>query len=148
MRPRTTGPAAPLPRGRDYLTARGVPGDLADRLGLGYAPDRWRGLTDHLLRHRVSEERAVAAGLAMPTARNVCDKLRGRVVFPARDETGHLVGFTGRAAPGSSPNAPKYLDTLARGGKSRLCTGWPTGWRAWPAAQRPSSSKGHWTASP
>jgi DNA primase len=111
------------PEARDYLTARGVPGDLADRLGLGYAPDRWRGLTDHLLRHRVSEERAVAAGLAMPTARNVCDKLRGRVVFPVRDETGHLVGFTGRAAPGSSPNAPKYLDTLARGGKSRALHG-------------------------
>jgi DNA primase len=111
------------PEARAYLQSRGVPGDLAERLGLGYAPDRWRGLTDHLLRHGVSEDQAVAGGVAMPTARNVCDKLRGRVVFPVSDETGQLVGFTGRAAPGSSPNAPKYLDSLPRGMKGRALHG-------------------------
>ncbi len=107
-----------------YLDRRGLPPELAARLGVGYAPDRWTCLLESLRRSGVRDDAAVAAGLAMRTSRpGVVDRLRHRIVLPVRDETGRLLGFTGRAAPGSSPNAPKYLDTLARGGKSRALHG-------------------------
>ncbi|MDP9407138.1 MAG: toprim domain-containing protein, partial [Actinomycetota bacterium] len=113
-----------------YLDRRGLPPELAARLGVGYAPDRWTCLLESLRQAGVREDAAVAAGLAMRTSRpGVVDRLRHRIVLPVKDETGRLVGFTGRAAPGSSPNAPKYLDTLARGVKSRTLHGLADGRR-------------------
>ncbi len=113
-----------------YLDRRGLPPELAARLGVGYAPDRWTCLLESIRRSGVRDDAAVAAGLAMRTSRpGVVDRLRHRIVLPVRDETGRLLGFTGRAAPGSSPNAPKYLDTLARGVKSRTLHGLADGRR-------------------
>jgi DNA primase catalytic core len=121
---------AGAPDVQGYLDRRGLPPELATRLGFGYAPGRWTGLLESLRRSGVRDDETVAAGLAMRTSRpGVVDRLRSRVVLPVRDETGRLVGFTGRAAPGSSPNAPKYLDTLARGVKSRTLHGLADGRR-------------------
>ncbi len=132
-----------------YLDRRGLPPELAARLGVGYAPDRWTSLLDHLAGRGILRDSAIAAGLAMPTSRpGVVDRLRRRVVLPVRDESGRLVGFTGRAAPGSSPSAPKYLDTLARGVKSRTLHGLADGRRLLERGATPVLCEGPSTPTP
>ncbi len=104
--------------------ARGISPDLARRLHLGYAPDGWRGLCDELNRQGYSDDVLVRSGLGMTTSRDtVVDRLRNRLIFPVKDEDRRLLGFTGRAAPGSSDSAPKYLDTCHRGVKSQVLHG-------------------------
>lgn len=107
----------------EYLGSRGLGRPLPPPRAR-YAPSGWRGLCDHLNRQGVDDARLVRANLGMTTSRGaVVERLPHRIVFPVRDEDRQPVGFTGRAAPGSSDAAPKYLDTLERGVKSRVLHG-------------------------
>ena len=48
---------------RDYLAARGVDAETAERFGLGYAPDEWRGLRDAAAAHGYDDEALLEVGL-------------------------------------------------------------------------------------
>jgi DNA primase len=96
-------------RALSYLRERGVPEDLARRMGLGYAPDAW----DFLARRMPSSipaARLVEAGLMQPgtEGRRPYDRFRDRLLFPIRDERGRPVGFGGRSLSGEDP---KYLNS-------------------------------------
>ena len=100
------------PAGADalaYAERRGL--DTAARRDwqLGYAPDRWGDLTDHLRARGFSDAELVAAGLAVEGERGLYDRFRGRLIFPTRDERGRLTGFGGRAL--GAEQEPKYLNT-------------------------------------
>ncbi|MEV4665705.1 toprim domain-containing protein [Micromonospora echinofusca] len=104
---------------RRYLTSRGL-GTLVDRewpWRVGYAPQTWSALTDHLKGLDFSPEDLVAAGLSKPTRDNpdrLIDVFRDRIIFPIRDPDGHVVAFIGRASNRSlaaDPQLPKYLNT-------------------------------------
>src|SRR5690606_29144717 len=47
---------------RDYLSARGVDAETAERFGLGYAPDQWRALRDQAVKHGFDEALLLQAG--------------------------------------------------------------------------------------
>ena len=82
-----------------------------DRITVGYAPPGWANLVDHLKAGGATDIELVAAGLAAWSRRGtLIDVMRNRVVFGIRNESGDLVGFTGRAVPGDS-DAPKWLNT-------------------------------------
>ncbi|WP_285100703.1 MobF family relaxase [Promicromonospora sp. MEB111] len=94
-----------------YMTSRGLAG--AER---GVAPASWTGLTDHLQTLGYTSDQLVAAGVATRTRNGrVIDKFRDRIVFPYRDQTGAVVGVTGRINPADTSagdaRAPKYLNT-------------------------------------
>ncbi len=92
---------------RRYLTGRGIePADWA-KWKLGWAPDQWRGLCNHLR----DDQAAVQAGVANTRRGRTYDVLRGRVVFPIRDTAGDVIGFAGRKLPGTDAGQPKYLNT-------------------------------------
>jgi DNA primase len=95
---------------RRYLHERGVPEDLAERFRIGWAPDGWDGLIQHLRRVRVTVEEAEIAGLVArrPSGDGHYDRFRARVVFPILEPTGQVAGFGGRGM-GSEP--PKYLNS-------------------------------------
>ncbi len=95
---------------RRYLSARGIPEDLAERFRIGWAPEGWDGLIQHLRRSRISVEEAELAGLIArrPSGDGHYDRFRARVVFPILEPTGQVAGFGGRGL-GSEP--PKYLNT-------------------------------------
>jgi DNA primase len=101
--------------GRELLDQRGVSEELARVFGIGFAPAGGGG-GDALVRWLVSRghglvEEAVAAGLAHPADRGGArDRFRNRLVFPIRDERGHVLGFGGRALGDA---VPKYLNTPA-----------------------------------
>jgi DNA primase len=103
-----TGAAGPA---RAYLTKRGLKPDALERFGIGFAPDGWQGLWDHLTAKGVTEELILAAGLAKPssTGKRPYDVFRNRIMFPIRDPRGRCIAFGGRAMD-PNDNA-KYLNS-------------------------------------
>ena len=100
------------PRGaeaRDYAERRGLDAATQREWQLGYAPDEWSALTDHLTARGFRDEELVAAGLAIEGERGLYDRFRGRLIFPTRDVRGRMVGFGGRAL--GADQEPKYLNT-------------------------------------
>ena len=96
---------------RDYLTVRGLNREVQDRFDLGFAPDGWQGLWDHLTGKGVPPEMILACGLARESSRGgkPYDVFRNRIIFPIRDARGRCIAFGGRAMdPGDNA---KYLNS-------------------------------------
>ena len=102
-------------RGLEYFASRGMDPKMITRFGLGYAPDGWNGLRDHLAEKRYSwEEMRAAALVSQGRNGSVYDTFRRRVIFPIIDLRGNVIGFGGRIL--GKEGGPKYLnsaDTLA-----------------------------------
>ncbi len=95
--------------GRDYFARRSVTERSVAAFQLGYAPDEWHRLENHLTSRGVSREEGIEAGLLSTSeSGNVYDRFRGRVLFPIRDAQGRIIGFGGRVLDDSEP---KYLNT-------------------------------------
>ncbi len=91
-----------------YLKERDVSADLTKRLGLGYAPDSWDGLSRALL-PAYPESLLVEAGLLQPRQDGKTgsyDRFRDRLLFVLRDEKGRPVGFGGRTLSAESEGSP------------------------------------------
>ena len=101
-----TGAAA-----REYLTGRGLRDGALDRWEIGFAPDGWQNLWDHLRGKSVAEDLILGAGLAKPSnqGKKPYDTFRNRIMFPIRDARGRCIAFGGRAID-PSDNA-KYLNS-------------------------------------
>jgi DNA primase len=94
---------------KGYLAERGVSWEWVEQLGLGYAPDSWEGIQEHLRTSGVSIHDAVAAGLVKPRAGNgYYDHFRSRVMIPIRDLNSRIVAFGGRIL---GQGDPKYLNS-------------------------------------
>ena len=92
-----------------YAEGRGLDAGARRDWQLGYAPDSWNALTDHLAARGFGPDVLIAAGLAIQGDRGPYDRFRGRLIFPTRDERGRLTGFGGRAL--LEDQEPKYLNT-------------------------------------
>ncbi|MEY8829002.1 DNA primase [Sedimentitalea sp. XS_ASV28] len=103
-----TGAAA---EARAYLDRRGMSEQKQDRWEIGFAPDGWQALWDHLRAKSVPEEMILAAGLAKPSRKGgkPYDTFRNRIMFPIRDARGRCIAFGGRAMD-PNDNA-KYLNS-------------------------------------
>ena len=94
-----------------YVRKRGISAAAMGEWRIGYAPGGWTTLTDYLRRRGHEDDAIQAAGLARISSRGtLIDHFRDRVMLPAHDEHGRLVGFIGRARPGADPSVPKYLN--------------------------------------
>lgn len=98
-------------RARRYLASRGIRREVAERFSLGYAPEGWTALKDHLARSGGGAEGlALQAGLLAKkeeTGRTY-DRFRDRVIFPIVSLTGDVIGFGGRVL---GEGEPKYLNS-------------------------------------
>ncbi len=93
-----------------YLTDRGLSGSVIKHFGLGFAPNGFGALTDHLMKQGYTSEEmqtAFLAGISKKTGKPF-DYFRNRVIFPIIDVTGNVVAFGGRVMDDS---IPKYLNT-------------------------------------
>ena len=103
--------------GRAYLAKRGVTQEIADRFLLGYAPNEWGLLADHLKAKRVDMQLAVELGLVRTRTQQggYYDLNRDRLVCPVVMPGGEVWGFSSRtvssqkAPDGSEP--PKYINS-------------------------------------
>lgn len=95
--------------GLDYLTNRGIDKTAITRFGLGYAPDSFDALRNHLKAQGYSENEALSAGLLAKSEKgHKYDKFRNRVMFPVFDLRGNVVAFSGRIL---GDGQPKYLNS-------------------------------------
>jgi len=99
----------------NYLTLRGIDRETAEAFHLGYAPDSWDALREHLRGRGFSEDELLKAGLLVEGEKGAYDRFRQRATIPIRDERGRAVGFGSRSLPTESvdaePEGPKYLNT-------------------------------------
>ncbi|MCA9849272.1 MAG: DNA primase [Dehalococcoidia bacterium] len=95
---------------RAYCDRRGLDEAAIETWQLGYAPDDWRTLTDHLVARGFTEDDIVDSGLAIRSENGrVYDRFRNRLMFPTRDARRRLIGFGARAL--NPEDEPKYLNT-------------------------------------
>ena len=96
---------------RDYLAGRGLNEAAQDRWEIGFAPDGWQGLWDHLTGKGVSGDLILEAGLAKDSRKGgkPYDTFRNRIMFPIRDARGRPIAFGGRAMDPS--DSAKYLNS-------------------------------------
>ncbi len=100
---------------RDYLERRRISRETVERFRLGYAPNRWDFLVEHLRSRRTSPGDAVDVGLLRPrrSADGYYDWFRRRIVFPILSPGGKVIGFSGRligTGDGDVEEA-KYINT-------------------------------------
>jgi DNA primase len=99
-----TGPAA-----QAYLENRSVSAEWTEKLGIGFAPDSWSGLCEHLRKRGVDMHAAEAAGLVRPRQTGgYYDYFRERVMIPIHDLNEQVIAFGGRALGSAEP---KYLNS-------------------------------------
>lgn len=97
--------------GLRYLTEkRELSMATINHFGLGFAPDNFWALSNHMTSLGFTEDELVAAFLCGKSKKSgkLFDMYRNRVIFPIIDTTGNVIGFGGRVMDNSEP---KYLNT-------------------------------------
>ncbi len=109
------------PQGRlaleNYLS-RGLSIKTIKHFGLGYAPDEWHALKNHLKSKGFSYEVMLAADLLAKSSKTdaqgrnyTYDRFVNRMMFPLINLHGKVIGFSGRAMPGNEKKGGKYVNT-------------------------------------
>ena len=91
----------------DYLKGRGVSGEIAQKFGIGYAPDGWQNLGAAFDDYTIAELQV--AGLVIKNEQGrLYDRFRDRVMFPIMNQKGEVIAFGGRVM---GEGEPKYLNS-------------------------------------
>lgn len=95
---------------RGYLRQRGLDDGTIRRFGLGYAPDGFDHLREHLKAQGYTEEEMLTGGVCKRSQKgSVYDAFRNRVMFPIMDLRGNVIAFGGRRM--GEDGGPKYLNS-------------------------------------
>jgi len=95
--------------GRRYLERRGVDEATAEAYRLGFAPDRWDGLTRHLEQKKAPMDAAETLGLIRrKEGGGYYDTFRNRLLFTISDIQARPIGFGGRVL---DDTLPKYINS-------------------------------------
>ena len=81
---------------RAYIAGRGISAAVAERFRLGFAPVRWDGLYQHLMRQKVAVADIERLGLCPQGERGRYDFFRDRVMLPVLDRQRRIIGFGSR----------------------------------------------------
>lgn len=97
-------------KARDYLAKRGMTDETLREFKVGWAPDEWRTLYDHLLKKGYPEALLKQSSLIQQSAKgNYYDTFRGRILFPIMNLQNKPVAFGGRLL--GDGEGPKYLNS-------------------------------------
>lgn len=106
-----------------YLLGRGLRPETIHEWRIGFAPNDWRQLYEHLIKEGFTPDEMKKVGLiktALPKEYNtnsaqvgrLYDTFRGRVMFPITDTAGRVIAFSGRILPAlDDGKAGKYLNS-------------------------------------
>ena len=96
-------------KGRRYFAERQLSAATITKYGLGYAPNGWYNLSNHLRSKGFSDEEMISAFLCGRGKNGgVFDLFRDRVMFPIIDLRGNVIAFGGRTIDG---DGPKYINS-------------------------------------
>ena len=95
-----------------YALDRGMSKSTIINFGIGYAPDSWTNLVDHLRKKGYTDQELRDSGLVTVSRKNgnLFDRFRDRLMFPIIDVRGNVIGFGGRIMK-KDDNAAKYLNS-------------------------------------
>ncbi len=100
----------------DYYFGRGYTMSTIRRFGMGYAPDDWRALYNHLHNLGYTQGELIDANLVRKSEKNgkinYYDNFRNRAMIPIIDVRGNVVAFGGRVLDDSKPKYINTSDTL------------------------------------
>ncbi|MBO4495526.1 MAG: DNA primase [Clostridiales bacterium] len=91
-----------------YLTKRQITAQTATKFGLGYAPNEWNGLYNHLVSKKFTQNEISKSGLFVTKNGKTYDLFRGRLMFPIFNAMGELIAFGGRII---GDGQPKYVNS-------------------------------------
>ena len=93
-----------------YLTERGISEEIQKQFRIGFSPDSWNALLDHLKEKGADEQLIEQSGLVSVNEEKerVFDRFRGRIMFPVLDVNGKPIAFGARAM---GDDQPKYLNS-------------------------------------
>ena len=97
-------------RAMEYLARRGLTEETRRGFRIGYAPNSWEALGNHLRARGASPHQIERSGLVTlrENGRGFYDRFRGRLIFPITDAQGRLIAFGGRII---GEGEPKYLNS-------------------------------------
>jgi DNA primase len=109
---------------QDYVKSRGIKPETRQSFRIGWAPDGWQNLLNHLKKKSWTESLIEKAGFIKKSEKNdesegrsqtsanarYYDRFRGRIMFPITDSSGRVVAFTGRILHDDGKSA-KYLNS-------------------------------------
>ena len=76
-----------------YASNRGLDDGAIDKWQIGYAPENWSSLTDHLMSRGFTAEDLIESGLSVRSEKRIYDRFRNRLIFPIRDTQRNIIGF-------------------------------------------------------
>ncbi len=83
-----------------YLLDRGITRESIKKWRIGFAPDGFQNIVPTLRTKNFSDTDLIASGIAIRNEKgNVYERFRGRIMFPITDQSGKVIGFSGRIAP-------------------------------------------------
>jgi DNA primase len=93
---------------REYLKRRDIDAAVAQRFGIGLAPDSRTALKRAL--ERLGEDKLIETGMLIKPEEggDSYDRFRGRLMIPIRDARGRVIAFGGRIL---GQGEPKYLNS-------------------------------------
>lgn len=104
-----------------YLRKRGLSNDTLKNFNIGFSPPEekgWRHLFNYLKTRGYSAGDMEKAGLIVKkqdtrnkTQNDYYDRFRGRIMFPLKDISGRVVGFSGRVFGPEKEGMGKYINT-------------------------------------
>jgi DNA primase len=105
---------------RAYLADRGLTAEAIQTFRIGFAPDNFNGLRDHLST-LADEDTLRASGIFSSkdqedqagnlVAGRIYDRFRNRIIFPIANESGRIIAFTARTLATGEKAGPKYLNS-------------------------------------
>ena len=92
-----------------YVRQRGISPEIAQEYGIGFAPDAWDKVLNHLFKDHSDKSMMMDSGLIVENDKGrIYDRFRNRLMFPIRDNRGRCIGFGGRVL---GDEKPKYLNS-------------------------------------
>jgi DNA primase len=97
-------------KAREYLASRGLKKEIIQSFRIGYAPDAWTHLYDHLIKQGFDRNLLLKAGLVVhhEEKQSQYDRFRNRIMFPILDHHNRVIAFGGRVL---GDEKPKYLNS-------------------------------------
>ncbi|MDP3387677.1 MAG: DNA primase [Eubacteriales bacterium] len=98
------------PNAIKYFENRGIQKKAQQYFGLGYVPDQWHDLLNHLKKLGFEEKEIEETGLIIKSENkgNYYDRFRNRIIFPIFDLKKRVIGFGGRVL---DDTLPKYINS-------------------------------------
>lgn len=99
-----------------YLIHRGMSRELIDQFDLGFAPESDRDeevLLEYAQNKQLDYQLLRRSGLFNEDhSGGLHDRFHGRVMYPIKNENGHVIAFSGRIlSPRATANEPKYMNS-------------------------------------